>query len=101
MLVSLLMPSHKYCKDVNDPILLGIVPDRLLTRRSKRISDDNDPILLGIVPVSLLVLRSKTISDDNDPILFGIVPVSDRPYNEINITLSYVADPLTAPHVTP
>ena len=46
-------------------------------------------------------LRSRVVNDVNDPILFGIVPVSDRPDNAIDVTLAYVADPLTVPHVTP
>ena len=41
------------------------------------------------------------VNDDNDPILLGIVPTNDRYPNEIDITLAYVADPLTVPHVTP
>ena len=40
-------------------------------------------------------------NDVNDPILLGIVPTNDRLSNEIDMTLSYVADPLTVPHVTP
>ena len=65
------------------------------------VNDVNDPILLGIVPCRLLVSRLKYCNDVNDPILLGIVPTNDRLTNEIDITLSYVADPLTAPHVTP
>ena len=40
--------------DVNDEILLGIVPDSLLLSRFKDANDDNDPIVLGITPDILL-----------------------------------------------
>ena len=111
--------------DVNDPILLGIVPDTLLKASIKYVNDDNNPILLGILPANrfditfrdvnsvnnpilpgivpdiLLLLISKYVSDVNNPILLGIVPANDRLDNIIDVTLSYVADPLTVPHVTP
>ena len=91
----------KIVNDVHDPILLGIVPTRILMLRNKIDNDFNNPILLGIVPARLLVSSCKDTNDVNDPILFGIVPVNDRLLNEIDVTLAYVADPLTVPHVTP
>ena len=89
------------CNDVNDPILLGIVPVRLLLKRNKYCNDVNDPILLGNVPMRLLVLRSKNCNDVNDPILLGIVPTNDRFPNDILSTLAYVVDPMVESHVTP
>ena len=82
-------------------MLLGIVPDNLLLFRYKDCNSVNDPILLGIVPARLLMKKFKAVNDINDPILLGIVPINDRLSNEIDVTLAYVADPLTVPHVTP
>ena len=86
---------------VNDPMLLGIVPARLLLPSSVYVNDVNNPILLGIVPCRLLPPRFKYVNDDNDPILLGIVPTNARLDNKICVTLAYVADPLIVPHVTP
>ena len=92
---------YNCCNDVNKEILLGIVPASLLVLRNRRCKDVNDPILLGIVPFRLLVSSSRYCKDVNDPILLGIVPTSDMVLNKILVTLAYVADPLTVPHVTP
>ena len=86
--------------------LIGTIPSSIgsltsLTERSKYCNDVNDPILLGIAPYRLLLERYKTRNDVNDPMLLGIVPANDRLPNESDVTLAYVADPLTIPHVTP
>ena len=98
---NLLVPRFKLVIAVHDPILLGTVPDRLLAPRCKNVKDVNDPMLLGIVPYRLLISRFNDCNDVNELILLGIVPTSDRLPNRTDVTLSYVADPLTAPHVTP
>ena len=81
--------------------MLGIMPTRLFLQRVSSSKDVNDPILLGIVPVRLLMPKFKYVNDVSDPILVGIVPVNRELITEIDVTLSYVIDPLTAPHVTP
>ena len=58
-------------------------------------------MLLDIVPDRVFIPRLKRCNEVNDPILLGIVPVNDKPANTIDVTLAYVADPLTVPHVTP
>ena len=87
--------------NLNDPILLGIVPFKLLVPRFRNVNDDNDPMLLGIVPDRVFIPRLKRCNEVNDPILLGIVPVNDKPANTIDVTLAYVADPLSVPHITP
>ena len=52
------------------------------------VNDVNDPILLGIVPYSLLLARLKYCNDVNDPILLGIVPTNDRLANVMFVTLA-------------
>ena len=61
------------------------------------------PVKLKVIIDNLLLLlpRCKYCNDVNDPILLGIVPTNARLYNEICVTLAYVADPFTVPHVTP
>ena len=101
MPVNLLPLRLNCCSDNNDPILLGIASERLLPDSDNVCNNVNKLTLPGIVPCRLLVSRSKYVNDANDPILLGIVPVNDRLTNIIDMTLSYAADPLTVPHVTP
>ena len=86
---------------MHDPILLGIVPDRLFVSRYKAVNDVHDPIPLGNVPMRLLVPKFKNVSDENDPILLGIVPDKYNCPNDIFSTLAYVVDPMVESHVTP
>ena len=65
------------------------------------VKDVNNPILLGIVPVRRFAARFKYVKDVNDPILLGIVPANDSLPNVIDVTLAYVADVLFELHVTP
>ena len=78
--------------ELNNNRLTGTIPSS---------NDVNDPILLDIAPDSLLLSRYKYCNDVIDPMLLGIVPANDRLPNESDVTLAYVADPLTIPHVTP
>ena len=86
---------------MHDPILLGIVPDRLLLSRYNCCNDVHDPIPLGNVPMRLLVPKFKNVSDENDPILLGIEPTIEICPNDILSTLAYVVDPIVESHVTP
>ena len=77
------------------------MPTKLLASRCKAVSDVNDPMLLGIVPFNIFLSSDNSFNDVNDPILLGIVPTNDRLPNLVLVTLAYVADPLSVSHVTP
>jgi hypothetical protein len=70
------------CKSVMlviSPMVLGIVPFRLLPLSCNTVMLGNAPTEFGIIPVILLLLRSRLVSFVSDPKLDGMVPFKPLP----------------------